>query len=89
MINFSFFCSKVGGPSILVLFLLTFTTEDDSKNRAQALRKLLTFYLNFYEPARFAQEVSFDGDDLMNRFSEIYNYMDIMKLYFSDSDVRV
>ena len=65
------------------------TTEDDSKNRAQALRKLLTFYLNFYEPARFAQEVSFDGDDLMNRFSEIYNYMDIMKLYFSDSDVRV
>ncbi|MCL4306760.1 MAG: hypothetical protein M1592_00690 [Candidatus Thermoplasmatota archaeon] len=65
------------------------TTEDDSKNRAQALRKLLTFYLNFYEPARFAQEVSFDGDDLMNRFSEIYNYMDIMKLYFSDSDLRV
>lgn len=65
------------------------STEEDSKNRVQALRKLLTFYLNFYEPARFAQEVSFDGDDMMNRFSEIYNYMDIMKLYFSDSDVRV
>ena len=75
--------------TIMEAFDEVVTTEDDSKNRAQALRKLLTFYLNFYEPARFAQEVSFDGDDLMNRFSEIYNYMDIMKLYFSDSDVRV
>ncbi|MEM0156797.1 MAG: hypothetical protein QXN26_01860 [Thermoplasmataceae archaeon] len=75
--------------TILEAFDDIVTTEDDSKNRAQALRKLLTFYLNFYEPARFAEEVSFDGDDLINRFSEIYNYMDIMKLYFSDSDVKV
>ncbi len=75
--------------TILEAFDDVVATEEDSKNRAQALRKLLTFYLNFYEPARFAEEVSFDGDDLINRFSEIYNYMDIMKLYFSESGTRV
>lgn len=64
-------------------------TDENVKNRLMALRKLLSFYLNFYEKARFASEINYDGEDLMNRFSEIYNYMDIMRLYFSGNDVKV
>lgn len=59
-------------------------SDDETKaNRINALRKLAAFYLNYYEKARFAIDFEFDGEELVSRFSDIYNYMDIMKLYFS------
>ncbi|MCL5782762.1 MAG: hypothetical protein M1476_02490 [Candidatus Thermoplasmatota archaeon] len=61
---------------------------EEQKNRVGALRKLMIFYLNYYEKARFAIQTGYSGEELIDRFSEIYNYMDIMKLYFSDSSER-
>ncbi len=58
---------------------------EEQKNRIGAFRKLMIFYLNYYEKARFAKEAGFSGEELIDRFSEIYNYMDIMRLYFSGS----
>lgn len=52
-------------------------------NRVNSLKKLTSFYLNYYEKARFSIGYRFDGEELVSKFSEIYNYMDIMKLYFS------
>lgn len=62
--------------------------SDDEKasNRINALRKLAYFYLNYYEKARFGSEFEFDGEELVSKFSEIYNYMDIMQLYFFRAD---
>ncbi len=81
--------SLVDSFSLLESFESANTSDDTRKNRIMALKKILIFYLNFYEKARFGPEVNFDGEDLMNRFSEIYNYMDIMKLYFPESDSKV
>lgn len=52
-------------------------------NRISSLKKLASFFLNYYEKARYSNDPEFDGEELVSRFSEIYNYMDIMKLYFS------
>lgn len=59
------------------------TNDDSTSNRINSLRKLASFYLDYYEKARFLGECGFDGDELVAKFSEIYNYMDIMSLYFS------
>ena len=56
---------------------------DTMSNRISSLRKLAAFFLNYYERARYSNDPQFDGDELISKFSEIYNYMDIMKLYFS------
>ncbi len=81
--------SLVDSFSLLEAFESAAASQESTKNRIMALKKILTFYLNFYEKARFGPEVNFDGEDLMNRFSEIYNYMDIMKLYFTESEPKV
>lgn len=57
--------------------------DDKTLNRLNSLKKLASFYLNYYERARFMGECGFDGEELVAKFTEIYNYMDIMKLYFS------
>ncbi len=63
------------------------SSEDENvANRVNALKKLTSFYLNYYEKARFSGDYEFDGEELISRFSEIYNYMDIMQLYFSRHD---
>lgn len=59
------------------------TTDDNQSDRVNALKKLTSFYLDYYEKARFSADYEFDGEELVNRFSDIYNYMDIMRLYFS------
>lgn len=65
-------------------------SDQRMENRVNALKKLASFYLDFYEKARFSKNYDFDGDGLVGRFSEIYNYMDIMALYFpSHSEGRV
>lgn len=59
--------------------------SESVNNRLSSLRKLASFYLDYYERARFSKDYDFDGEELVSRFSEIYNYMDIMQLYFSSS----
>lgn len=56
---------------------------DELSNRVNSLKKLASFFLNYYEKARYSNDPPFDGEELVSKFSEIYNYMDIMKLYFS------
>lgn len=58
-------------------------TDPRIENRVLALKKLATFYLDYYEKARFSADYDFDGEGLIGSFSDIYNYMDIMALYFA------
>lgn len=60
-------------------------SSDMEKERLNALKRLVTYFLNYYEPARFAKSVQFSGDEMLDKFEGIYNYMDIMKLYFADA----
>ncbi|MCL4337438.1 MAG: hypothetical protein M1129_03915 [Candidatus Thermoplasmatota archaeon] len=60
--------------------------NENLASRVNALKKLTSFYLNYYEKARYSGDYDFDGEELVSRFSEIYNYMDIMQLYFARHD---
>ncbi len=63
--------------------------EDGEKtNKFNALRKLSAFYLDLYEKARFSKDYSVDEDTILKRLTDIYNYMDITKLYFPDVEKR-
>ena len=61
------------------------TESDKDKERLNALKRLVFYYMNYYEPSRFARSISFSGDEMLDKFGGVYNYMDIMKLYFQDS----
>ncbi|MEM0157904.1 MAG: hypothetical protein QXV22_05475 [Thermoplasmataceae archaeon] len=61
--------------------------NDQAKARMAALKKLILLYLNYYEKSRFGPSVEYSGEELIERFSDIYNYIDIMPLYFSGSDI--
>lgn len=54
-----------------------------NKMRLFALRKLTTFYLDFYERARFQGPIKEDPNVVVDRLTDIYNYLDIMKLYYA------
>lgn len=62
--------------------------EDDSKAKFNALRKLAKFYLDYYEKARFSHDIDGEGDDIVDKMIEVYNYMDIMYLYFPESSMK-
>ena len=61
---------------------------EGSDNKFNALRKLAYFYLNYYEKARFSEDMGVDGEEIVEKLSDIYDYMDIMKLYFPDVQIR-
>lgn len=61
---------------------------DGSDNKFNALRKLAYFYLNYYEKARFSDDMGVDGEEIVEKLADIYDYMDIMKLYFPDIQIR-
>src|SRR5579875_2520798 len=50
--------------------------NDQTKARLSALKKLILLYLNYYEKSRFGPSVEFGGDELLERFSDVYNYVD-------------
>ena len=58
-------------------------SSDAERERLNALKRIVSYFLNYYEPARFARSVQFDGEEMLEKFEGVYNYMDIMKLYFS------
>ncbi|HLH86235.1 MAG TPA: hypothetical protein VKU79_05165 [Thermoplasmataceae archaeon] len=77
--------ARVDGTSILEAAESVQPENDQTKARLSALKKLILLYLNYYEKSRFGPSVEFGGDELLERFSDVYNYVDIMPLYFSDS----
>lgn len=58
--------------------------NDKQINQFSALRKLTTFYIELYEGARFSSGFKGDPELIVERISDVYNYMDIPKLYFSE-----
>lgn len=60
---------------------------ESQRPKFNALRKLTTFYLDYYEQARFSQDLHGDGEDIVDRMIEVYNYMDIMYLYFPEANM--
>ncbi len=59
--------------------------NDDRKY--YAIKKIALFYFNYYEIARFGYMVydKLDADEILEKVKDIYNYMDIMKLFYNDN----
>ncbi len=51
-------------------------------NKIDALKKLAFFYMDYYERAKFSNEVYSTGDDILDRLMDLYNYLDVAKLYY-------
>jgi hypothetical protein len=60
--------------------------NDAAVNQFNALRKLTTFYLDYYEKVRFSSGFHGDPEMLIEKVTDIYNYMDIIKLYFPSGE---
>lgn len=61
-----------------------FVISDDVKaDRLNALKKLTSFYIEYYERTKYGEEWSPDPETVIERLEDIYNYMDIMYLYYS------
>lgn len=54
------------------------------KNRTNALRRLTTFYIEYYERVRFSGPVKDEQNQVMEKLEDIYNYLDIMSLYYAE-----
>ncbi|GGM77828.1 hypothetical protein GCM10007108_14990 [Thermogymnomonas acidicola] len=59
--------------------------DEKSRPRYNAVRKLVSIYLDFYETSRFSSGEQISGEQLVERLMDFYNYLDIMKLYFPDT----
>lgn len=62
--------------------------EEKLADKLSALKKLTLFYLDMYERARFSKDYMVDESTIMDRLTDIYNYMDIAKLYFPNVEIR-
>lgn len=66
------------------------SNENNNKNnmRYYAIKKIALYYFNYYEIARFGymEYNKIDADEILNKIKDIYNYMDIMKLFYNDQD---
>jgi len=62
--------------------------EEKLADKLSALKKLTLFYLDMYEKARFSKDYVVDESTIMDRLTDIYNYMDIAKLYFPNVEIR-
>ncbi|MHB1492602.1 MAG: hypothetical protein ACYCR7_02330 [Thermoplasmataceae archaeon] len=51
-------------------------------NKTDAIKKLAFFYMDYYERAKFSDEVYSTGDDILDRLMDLYNYLDVAKLYY-------
>jgi hypothetical protein len=68
--------------------LQTISIGSDEKDTEQmkmiTLKKFASFLIDVYEPALFSNDFDVEGDKILNTLIDIYNYMDIKKLYFVD-----
>ena len=55
-------------------------------NKIDALKKLAFFYVDYYEKAKFSNEVYSTDDDIIDRLMDLYNYLDVAKLYYPSHD---
>jgi hypothetical protein len=55
-------------------------------NKIDALKKLAFFYIDYYEKAKFSNEVYSTDDDIIDRLMDLYNYLDVAKLYYPSHD---
>jgi hypothetical protein len=62
--------------------------EEKLADKLSALRKLTLFYLDLYEKARFSKDYVVDESTIVDKLTDIYNYMDIAKLYFPNVEIR-
>lgn len=58
--------------------------KEASLDRFNALKKLTTFYLDYYEKTRFGDQWDPDMETVIEKVEDIYNYLDIMKLYYAE-----
>lgn len=66
-------------------------SDENNKNndmRYYAIKKIALYYFNYYEIARFGymEYDKIDADEILNKIKDIYNYMDIMKLFYNGQD---
>ena len=62
--------------------------EEKLADKLSALKKLTLFYLDLYEKARFSKDYVVDESTIVDKLTDIYNYMDIAKLYFPNVEIR-
>ena len=62
--------------------------EEKLGDKLSALKKLTLFYLDLYEKARFSKDYVVDESTIVDKLTDIYNYMDIAKLYFPNVEIR-
>lgn len=58
--------------------------NEDKINQYNALRKLTYFYLDYYEPANYSISPVPNPETIMERATEFYSFLNIVKLYFED-----
>ncbi len=58
--------------------------KEDSLDQFNALKKLSSFYLDYYEKTRFGEVQDLDQDTVIERLEDFYNYLDIMRLYYAE-----
>lgn len=62
--------------------------SEEKEAKYNALKKISQFYLNLYEKARFSRDLKFEDEEIVEKMIDVYNYMDIMRLYFPDINIR-
>jgi len=62
--------------------------NENNDMRYYAIKKIALYYFNYYEIARFGymEYSKIDADEILNKIKDIYNYMDIMKLFYNGQD---
>ncbi len=60
-------------------------SDKDDDRRYYAIKKIALYYFNYYEIARFGYVAydRVDPDEVLEKVKDIYNYMDIMKLFYN------
>ena len=66
-------------------------SDEDNDKRYYAIKKIALYYFNYYEIARFGYVAydRVDPDEVLEKVRDIYNYMDIMKLFYNGQDDNV
>ena len=59
--------------------------DKNDDRRYYAIKKIALYYFNYYEIARFGYMAydRIDPDEILEKVKDIYNYMDIMKLFYN------
>ncbi|MCL4323070.1 MAG: hypothetical protein M1498_01275 [Candidatus Thermoplasmatota archaeon] len=59
-------------------------SSGDNQMKEMALKKYAAFVMGIYLPAVYSQDEEIEGEKIISMVTDIYDYMDIKKLYFVD-----